>query len=456
MEITLIGFIFLPLGIYSLCCRKSWLLPLLIFASIFQGAAVVNLSGGVDYGLSPYYFLALLVSSRLWAATLAGGVSVFRRRWIPFAAFSAIAIAGAFILPVLFQGMPVFNPREGIDEQQGDLSSLTLTLGNVSHTVYLFLNISVLVAFYQEAQKHGSSHIERAIHISGFIVCAVGMYQLLHMMTGIFFPFETLYSNIQVRKEMVTDLTGYQRVFSTFPEPSYFSAFLASYIFFFLARKGANLYKRPIKMSFLISLLVLLFLSGSSTGYAAFMLAGIAWYIFGTKISAKAYIFRVSLALAFVFAIFYLPEYFPLIQTYIYAAVLEKNSSASAGNRLAADLWGLTLTTSTFGFGVGLGANATSSLVTMLLSNCGILGCAMFMIAVFKDVKKFKQTEERLAIKHQAGVGLWAFVAVMCAMFVAIPYVNWPILWIIWGVVLALTTSAKLENRFLTASTAVQ
>jgi hypothetical protein len=450
MEITVAGIIFLPLGIYGFIARPGWLLPLLIVSSIFQGAAVVNISTGADYGLSPYYFFAILVAVRVWLGTLVGFSGVLmRRRWVPLMLFVLVAVFGAVVLPNIFQGIAVFNPREGIDAQQGSLSRLVFSAANLTHSSYLLLNVSVLVAFYRAALKPLVKGVEGAIHIAAATACVIGIYQFMHMNYGFPFPFKELYSNIQIRKDMVGSLAGYQRVFSSFPEPSYFSAFLVAYIFFYCSRCARTMLKSPLRLVYLVTMLLLLILTGSATGYVALIFTAVLWFAFSGGVAVKAMLWKAAVAAFMIGLAGWLIAVSPMLSSLMQAAIFEKNTSLSAVNRVAADLRGLSLAQDTLGLGVGLGSNATSSFVVMLLSNCGIVGLSLFGVAVGLDVRRFRVAESALFKRDKRGVGLWAFVAVVTAMAIAIPYLNWPILWVFWGIVLYVSSSERQRNMLV-------
>jgi hypothetical protein len=71
--------------------------------------------------------------------------------------------------------------------------------------------------------------------------------------------------------------------------------------------------------------------------------------------------------------------------------------------------------------GVGLGSNRASSLITSLLSNVGIAGVLCFTVFLWRLFRN-------LATEHAWLV--WAAFALLLNMFIGLPDVTMPLLWI--------------------------
>ena len=100
---------------------------------------------------------------------------------------------------------------------------------------------------------------------------------------------------------------------------------------------------------------------------------------------------------------------------------VSKSGSGSFINRTAADLYALQLLAMTHWIGVGLGSNRASSLVTSLLSNVGIAGVLCFTIFLWRLFRS-------LATEY-AWLARSAF-ALLVNMFIGVPDVTMPLLWI--------------------------
>src|ERR1700720_434656 len=111
---TVIGVIFFCYGAYCFFWRQDGLLGLLIVAGIFEAASAINIA---ERGLQPYYVIAAFIIAR---AVLNRSLGVRANRSMPQGAwllcFGGIAVASAFVLPTIFAGVPVYDPKIGIDD----------------------------------------------------------------------------------------------------------------------------------------------------------------------------------------------------------------------------------------------------------------------------------------------------------------------------------------------------
>src|ERR1700727_205610 len=111
---TVIGIIFFCAAVYCFFLKQESLLGLLIVASFFGAASAINFG---DRGIQPYYVVALFLIARGFLNLVAAPGpkrSIPQGLWLLI--FGAIAIASAFVLPVMFAGIPVYDPKIGIDD----------------------------------------------------------------------------------------------------------------------------------------------------------------------------------------------------------------------------------------------------------------------------------------------------------------------------------------------------
>ncbi|MDP9902193.1 hypothetical protein [Variovorax ginsengisoli] len=434
MAITVLGVFFFLAGILAFAARPKYLLPILVFAAIFQGAAVFNLSGGIAYGLSPYYFIASLVFVKqltfIEPVVLAYWPNL--RFWLCF--FVVVVVVMAMTMPFLFSGLPVYNPRAGVDEQYGSLTDLAFGFGNLSHIVYLILNASVLRAFFLASNFGPRELIGKAFDFSAGVVVIVGLYQWMHMMFGVPFPFDLIYSNAQIREAMPDDMQGYSRIFSTFPESSYCAAYLTAYLFYFIFAKNKDFVLSFFGVACVGVVLLCIALTGSTTGYLALMATALFALIVESYGKTKAFLYGVVTLLVFVLSIFAF-ALTPFGQELIIKTLLEKGDTLSTLHRLAADQRAIEIFFETFGLGVGLGSNRASSFISTTLSNFGLIGFLLMMFCVFLHLSWLwvnYNFSRKIQLPRMSA--MWAFVSLLAAMILAIPDINWPIFWVVWGV----------------------
>src|SRR5713226_7501383 len=108
---TLIGIAFLAASIICLTVRKDYLFPLLVFSGIFQAASVVSFE---SFGIPPYYLVACCFILDTFVLTSPRPQATSR---VPFAltAFCVVGALSAFVGPLIFAGIPVYDPSLGID-----------------------------------------------------------------------------------------------------------------------------------------------------------------------------------------------------------------------------------------------------------------------------------------------------------------------------------------------------
>jgi hypothetical protein len=102
------------------------------------------------------------------------------------------------------------------------------------------------------------------------------------------------------------------------------------------------------------------------------------------------------------------------------AVTVSKGDSGSFINRTASDLYSVHLLVETYGIGVGLGSNRTSSLVSTLLSNVGLLGTLAYALFCFKLFAGLP--EEYSWLK-------WAAAAFFLNVGIGVADITMPMLW---------------------------
>lgn len=126
---TVIGVIFFCCAAYCFLFKEDGLLGLLIVAGIFEAASAINIG---DRGIQPYYVVAAFLIVRAlvnYPLKFRSGKSMPQGKWL--LSFGAIAIASAFVLPVIFAGIPVYDPKIGIDDGLLIHPPLSFGLNNV-------------------------------------------------------------------------------------------------------------------------------------------------------------------------------------------------------------------------------------------------------------------------------------------------------------------------------------
>jgi len=82
MSITWIGVIFIPVSLVLFLTAPRYLIPCAIAASVLQAASVVNIAGGFPIGITPYFFVLLLIGVRLAPLWISGRLAFNKHQYV--------------------------------------------------------------------------------------------------------------------------------------------------------------------------------------------------------------------------------------------------------------------------------------------------------------------------------------------------------------------------------------
>lgn len=438
--------------------RPARLVPMLIVLAVFQGAAAINLLPGgyipIAISISPYYLLALVCCMRLlpdFRVALAGlrraghEFVVEFRLWV---AFSVWSVCTAFLLPRFFAGQPVDDPRTGMDLTYTHLTALQFSHSNIAQIAYLMLNLAVLTAaFASVGSGRMTIRLQRAFELSGVFVLGFGAYQKAASILHLPFPAAFLDSNIQNFTAGGFNTATYGlglRISSTFSEPSYAGGFYA--VFFAYAAVLALRRQRGARGYALLAAasLVMLTLTGATTGYAAALIVVPAVVLFeavlpGLRRGIKpAYLIGAGAVVAAIAGeIMLIPS--SAVMATLNGELLHKLQTGSAMHGLAADRVAWDLFLHTGGLGVGLGSERPRNFALYLLSNVGLIGTGLLTVIVVRlgrfcrrILRLVPRRDERSALLAAA---VWALGVQLLTMLISIPDLSWPELWVLLALV---------------------
>jgi hypothetical protein len=387
-------------------------------------------------GIQPYYVIAALIIARALVNRMLGfrlNASIPGGRWLLL--FGAIGVTSAFLLPIIFAGTPIYDPKIGIDDGFFIRPPLALNLNNVVQAGYLAWHIGT--AFSLLAIRFSFAKTRRAYLIAFYIEVSFLFAESFCQLAGISFPLSLVLNNPGYAL-WENSLEAYgTRNPGTFTEPSLAGAFLVLYCVGFMAQYLAG-------KSGSLRVIVSLFASGvvaSTTSLFTLCLFPFAllfryspfrfpWYINLTQAKRIVWISVVVVA-PLVLALLFSSGYREVLT----AVTVSKGESGSFINRTAADLYSLQLLLRTYGLGVGLGSNRSSSLLTTLISNVGVAGILAFLVFYFKLFANLP--EEYTWFK-------WAGFALLLNMCLGVADITMPLMWC--PILIAIQFSFKKYN----------
>ncbi len=411
MSISLLGIIFIGLGL------TGWLFSERLFVATLAASAVFSTSAAVtiaNNGIPPFHVLATM-------ALVSAFVSKVRGTKLLHPAVPILGVLVAWVIlvtawaPALFQGLPILDPRAGIDRQVYDPTPLQYTPSMAAQVGYLIVGIGVAIYLGQRERLSPAF-----LTVPMFLGSALSA---LRLVPGFGAPMDEIFRN--------SASAGYlgfvERHYGVFAEPSYLAVFSIAALAFAVYRlRPSRGFERAALIATLVLGLVNLFGTSSGTGALGFVILAViavGYYAF-RFLFAGMRLNSIWLLVPFVIGIGLLTPN-PLTAS-ITEILDDKSGSASFRNRFASDLFSLDLTWNTFGLGVGLGASRPSSFASLVLSNIGVLGFLLLAVALWIVIARVRL----LPAWAPAAVSLFALIL---AKVISEPALSTPLLWLLVG-----------------------
>lgn len=399
-------------------CRL--LICMIVLLSVFQAVALAV--GAAWYPPQTLLQLALTV---LFVAYVAAALKLripkaLRPEMLALGLFFLYALVSAVLLPRYFAGIYILYPTGGLDEEINSPTPLAFDRGNIGQPIFLLMNIAMVVACVVFRSPAFCRSLLSCWLVAGWISLFFAAYQKLSMLFGIYFPAEILYSNGGYSVGFGLTLDGYERLNSTFTEPSCAGNVFGAYFCYYLYEFARTRQIGAVLTALLYAVAVVL--TASAVGYIEILVALllVTLQMSGRLLTALAFLLGAVAALAATY--FWVPDL-------VSSVILNKAASGSFLNRTASDLFSLDLAVQTKLLGVGLGSNRPSSFLTYLLSNVGLFGLLSFtgfIFLLFRAKRGLRYTGTRLPSLCAA---LLVFLA---GKVVGVPDLN---VWFMWGMV---------------------
>jgi hypothetical protein len=460
MSIPPSGIALVPLGLMIFFFAPHRLGQAAIVASVFAAASVLNFGGGTfPVGIAPFYFIALLIALRSTPKWLNSGLNIpmsepLRHHLQAVTAFVGWAVLSAFLLPILFRGLPVDLGRAGPDATYYTRLPLHWSLSNAGQAGYLLLDL--IVVFHLLERTKTATDLEAlctSFSLSGLIVVAVGSYQFIAHHFGLPFPRELFNSNPAWAQLTSQNLNGASRISATFDESSGAGSFLAAWTTFELVIAASHDARRWRHLVLALAGIVMVIGTTSTTGYvtASVMLLFMLMNQFldlSRKRGSAPIVIVGMFAIAIASACLLTNEGHSLISD----VLLEKARSGSSLHRMATVIRSFDTFTATYALGAGLGSDRAMSMAAYILSNLGAGGALLFtwlmvsLVAMSRTVRGKVSAQASVAIWHRA-FGM-AFAAHLLALTESGAEISDPALWLLWGSLLA-----SIRQRWSAAQT---
>ena len=398
MQPTIFGGMVIALGIWCQFVGFGRTVVAMLALVVFGAAAAVNLPALGGASITPANLF--LVFYLLWLVSMRGGARLLvaevapRRPLFPFLLLVLWTFASAFLLPRLFDGaVGVFSLSRSVSND-GDVTPLHPTSGNLSQAVYAVGGFLAACATAAYARRPGSAsailaglELVTSLHIG---------FAFLDLITDFFFNVLLIYAIHTAGYAFLTDdeLGGLKRISGSFSEASAFAMFSLT-----LLAVNFTLYVANVRPRFTgcASLLLTGFvvLATSSAGYAglvAFYGAFLVYAVIDGLVLRRKRAATIALGLLggtvllVSVIVLFAPSVVNVAQTVIGDSLLHKATSESALERGSWNTQAWQVFVGTYELGAGIGATRASNYALVLLSNLGLFGTLLFLLLMVRLV----------------------------------------------------------------------
>lgn len=308
---------------------------------------------------------------------------------------TCITAAGALI----FGGTPVLNSAgEVVSLGRGGL----INVSNVAQLVYLWIGIAVVVVV-----ARSSTTGVGVIGLGLTVAVLLNTWSLLNRDFGVPFPLG-FFDNSPNFRFIDSAAGGVERFRGIMAEPSSVAGIAIPALVFAIAYLPQSSGWRRVGTWILAGLALWIGLISTSTSFivAGLAMIGVALLVFLVRFVARHMrvgpLAWVGGSLAGVVLAFVMPRF----MNFLAIVIGKKFESASYADRSGADQFSFDLALDTFGLGVGLGSNRPSSFVAALLSQTGVLGFVLYVVAVLVMMRAASRF-------HAARPALWVMLSLL-------------------------------------------
>jgi len=393
VEITPLGYLVLPLGLFLFIRGRRALFWALVVSIPFFDAYVLHLTAITAVIRPSFYFGGLLLMRQVLDGFVTGRFTSVKGRETRYLLLFWLVISFSLIMPLLLEGKVLVQPIDTpLDSFVLETQQFRRT--NLTQLVYpLFMGLVFLVMIKELRDYNTLRRVFRLNVGLALFVVGSGVLYNFSLMTGQTSALSAVYwfltGNAQFPVRPFSFGGVLPRMFTIAGEPGYTGAYLlfvlGSALAPVLLDRTQLLWGKTLSKHLLIAVILTLLLSAGTTTYAGFALFAGILVILLSRRSRWRSVFRVigGTMVLLVIASLLFPFLFevPLFQ-YLYHEHIQKFllMAGSGPIRWQIASHGFELFAQHPLLGVGYGSNRSSTLLTFLLSNVGLLGTLPFFL----------------------------------------------------------------------------
>jgi len=463
--ITITGLVCLPLGLVAFLGSWRLMLSMLMAFSTMNAAAVVMIG---SFGLSPGYYMVLLVIGRVLMEALRGGLPIPRELVPPLIClllFLVIALLSLWAAVVFFQGkVVVLGGGDGF--QLALAAPFQFRRENVTQLAYLAISVTLAALLGVRLSKLPPARLASSID-GAMMYCIVfcnilcTWHWLSYAAPFVRWPHDFFFSNPSYAPRVDQMMFDSVRLSGPFSEPSALAVAYSGFLFYTYQRLRAR--GTVASMILLLWCVQILILSKSST---SFLLLGIFAVLVVARPLALAALGKASMprvtpagvtAILAVFAacigiMWYVSENRDFVSTLLDTLIFKKQEGISYQERNATNIMALQILVETWGFGIGIGSHKASSFLLTLISNVGITGTLLFLVFLYHIMALPKVVLHGRPVATPGDALRWSIVGTLIPLVISGPNLSNAALWTSLGLELALLGALSTAQRSAAAS----
>jgi hypothetical protein len=394
MTVELIGIGTVLVGLWALWHGPIAAFWVMALATLLGAAAAFKVPALGDASVPPVLVVAIFLTitvalrPRLRTAALESLAPPGPGFWILL--FTTYAVATAFFMPRLFQGLTYAYSLARNDADVGIVSlPLKPRAANATQAFYLIADLGCFMSTWALMVRDQAKGITNALIVCAVVLLASAVADVATHYTDTGFLLSWL-RNANYRMLESGEIGGFKRIVGTFTEAGAFGYAALGFHAFTLSLWLYG-FRTRITGSLALLLALSLLLSTSTTAYgslamfSSLMVIGALVKLANGQATGRdcSYLFIVSMIpFLLLVVILFVPSAWSAVTGLYESAISNKLASQSGIERMRWNYFALQNFWDTSGFGAGLGSVRASSFVVALLANTGVLGLLLFVVTL--------------------------------------------------------------------------
>lgn len=456
MELTVLGYIIIPISLITILKNYKLLLYMGIFFLPFTASSIINIKS-ITFGLMPSYYLFLIwmvVKSYIYLRNPGKIIKKINNIKINYKyQYNVMIVIMAFLIIAIISQLMIFklNGEVLVHYPDSGYTYSELVFRRTNITQLLYLAFVIIFTIFIILEDFSFTEVNRIVYIilgSTLFTNLWGFFQVICKKLHIHYPWEIFNNSMSFKyAKYIQTIRGIPRISSVAPEPSMYSFYL---LIVFAIMAGMIIENYPINKKFLfinfIITFITLILTFSSSSYMGIIFICFIFLLIKLLNKNKSFLFprKFKATIIIIIIIILLTIVFNKdIQNVVYNVTFGKLHTTSGHDRLDALIKSLKIFLVSPILGVGWGSNRSFDLISTLLSTVGLTGTICFLsifYLTFKIILDYKNDIKYLSMS------MFTYLSVSLFVFmISIPDIVFLYFWFLLGFSVSLQRTNHLD-----------